>query len=302
MLQTLFNRINLGEPTFAGSLCVFPVYPLDPPAMTLTLIADAVARGEASVEEVEADGDAPWFRRLGIRTRGPQPVLIRDSDLLKGGRQDRTIEQTCLVAGGERTIIPTLCVEQSRSYFSGAHDFSVSRSSVDSVVRSQKMRSSFEGRELQGETWNEVAKVRTSSGLRDGSGSLHEVDELSSARLAKVEAALPPVYLATGVVVVAPAGDRRASIVAEFFADAAACAAAWPGLIRAGAMRCGGDAEAPRVSRTEVRRFLRAAAKAKVAPAPSVGLGQLTRLSFGRSTGTVLSLGDQLVHAALIAA
>ncbi len=301
MLNSLFSRINIGEPASAGPLRVFPVFPLCPPTALVALISDAVAKGLASIEEVDG-GTGAWFRRLGIFNGGRLPLLVRDSDLLKGGRQDRTIEQTCLLPTGQRTVVPTLCVEQSRSHYSGAHDFTVSRSSVDANLRSARMRSASAGRDMQGETWDQVASLRAVSGLRQSGGSLIEVEQLNEERLAALEAALPPVYQATGLVIASARHGAKPALVAEFFSDAPTCAAAWPGLVRAAALRSGVTEKAPRVSRTEVRSFLQAAARAEATTAPVVGLGHLSRLSFGQATGSVLTLDGQVVHAALLAA
>ena len=83
------------------------------------------------------------------------------------------------------------------------------------------MRSSIAGRELQQETWILVSDLRTESGLEENFGSLVDVERMNLARLAKREAQLPPVLLASGVVLVSARRGRRPTVAVELFPDAA---------------------------------------------------------------------------------
>jgi len=295
------KAVNIGEPAAAGGLKVFPLYPLRPAAVTVQLLADAVAHNDATVAE-DAHAEGPWYRRVVVENHGRVALLVRDGDLLLGGMQDRTAERTCIVPPQAKVVIPALCVEQRRSQYAGREDFGVSRTSADPELRSMRIFASVRHQPLQDMTWNMVGKRRESAGIADRGGSLLEVEERVGKRLEESEAALPPVYLACGVAIAWARNRGAPSLHVEVFADAAACAAAWPGLVRAAAQGTCPDAKGPRVSRTELRKLFREAGRAAFEVAPEVGVGNLQRAQFGAGVATILSLEGRLVHASLFAA
>ena len=296
-----FAGLNIGEPSAAGGLKVFPLYPLHPAALEVALLAEAVARDDASIAE-DAHADGPWFRRVVIDNRGKVAVLVRDGDLLLGGMQDRTAERSCVVPAQARVTVPALCVEQRRSHYAGRMDFAVSRTAADPELRSTRVAASMRGESLQELTWSGVATRRASAGIADESGSLRDVEERGAARLKDLEARLPPVHLACGVAIAWTGRGGSVSLHVEIFGSAPACAGAWPGLVRAAAQCTRPKARAPRVSRTELREIFSDAAAARFEDAPAVGAGQLRRADFGKGVATVLSLDGNLVHASLFAA
>lgn len=88
-----------------------------PPADYMTL-EEAIATGLVTVTEKE---DAQ-VRRLQIENRGDRPVFIMAGDVLKGGRQDRTIQSSMIIPGKSgKQEIPSLCVERGR--WSGGKQF-----------------------------------------------------------------------------------------------------------------------------------------------------------------------------------
>ena len=294
------QNLTIGEPTAAGGLKVFPLYPLRPAALDITLLADAVAHNDATIAE-DAEAEGPWYRRVVIDNRGNVAVLVRDGDLLLGGMQDRTAERSCVIPAHARVTLPTLCVEQRRSHYGERKDFAVSRTSADPELRSSRVSASVRGAPLQGLTWEMVAARRKSKGIADGAGSLREVEEGEAARLKEIERKLPPVPLACGVAI-AWTGRKGVELHVEVFGSARSCAAAWPGLVRGAAQCAQPEAHAPRVSRMGLRKFLREAASAKFEAAPPIGAGELRRAQFGGSAATILSLEGRLVHASLFAA
>jgi hypothetical protein len=294
------ESFNIGEPTVAGGLKVFPLYPLHPAAVEVALLADAVAHNDATIAE-DAHAEGPWFRRVVIENRGEIALLVRDGDLLLGGMQDRTAERSCVVPAHARVTVPALCVEQRRSHYAGREDFTVSRTSADPELRSTRVSASMRGESLQDLTWDGVATRRSARGIADGGGSLREVEEREAARLQEIEAKLPPVHLACGVAI-AWTGRKGIEVHVEVFGNAQACTAAWPGLVRAAAQCTGAKARPPRVSRTELRKLFREASAATFEDAPPVGTGHLQRAEFGTGVATILSLEGRLVHASLFAA
>ncbi len=294
------NAVNIGEPTQAGGLKVFPLYPLYPPVLELALLADAVEHNDATISE-DAHAEGPWYRKVVIDNRADVALLVRDGDLLLGGMQDRTAERTCIVPACTRITVPALCVEQQRSEYAGREDFEVSRTSADPHLRSSRIAASVRAQPLQEITWRMVATRRRAASMAGEGGSLRDVHERGSATDG-VELRLPPVHLASGVAI-AWAGDRGApSLHVELFASPAACSRAWAGLVRAARQCVRGNAKAPRVSRTELRKVFGDAGRAQDEVAPDVGVGQLRRAGFRNGVATLLSLDGRLAHASLFAA
>ena len=294
------EAFNLGEPARAGGLQVFPLYPLRPADVDVALLADAVAHRDATIGE-DAHADGPWFRQVIVDNRGDVSVLVRDGDLLLGGMQDRTAERSCVVPARSRVTVPTLCVEQRRSHYAGRQDFAVGRTSADPELRSSRLAASLRGGHVQALTWEMVGARRASRGIADRGGSLREVEERDAAALKAIEEKLPPVHLASGVAI-AWTGPQRTQVHVEVFGSAQACAAAWPGLVRAAAQCTRPNARAPKVSRTELRKLFRLAAKASFHDAPRVGSGELKRAQLESGAATVLTVEGRLVHASLFAA
>jgi hypothetical protein len=299
-LAQLLSRVNIGEPSSAGGLRVFPLFPLDRGAVRYRLLSDALGDGSSQVDELleeeVARENVAWFQRLAVRNRGDAPVLVRDSDVLTGGRQDRKADQPCLIGPASRAIVPVLCVEQGRSHYSGEASFSSSPSSADPELRRIRLREGADDR--QGRSWEHVANRRTSSGLPNAAGSFAELETVQGPALDRVLSKLPPVLHACGLVI---AAHGRVEAV-EIHADVSAVSQAWPALVRSVAQTLPVEAVAPRISRTEIRRYFAAAALADYQALPAFGIAAQQRVTFKGGVGTVLSVGRDLAHVALLAA
>jgi hypothetical protein len=69
------------------------------------------AQGTAVVEESTEDGSVPNLR---VINRGDGPLLIPEGEILVGGKQNRVVNVTVLVAAGATFTLPVNCVEQGR--------------------------------------------------------------------------------------------------------------------------------------------------------------------------------------------
>lgn len=170
-----------------------------------TTLEEAVEAGEAAVHET---GNVT---ELLIENHGPIDLFIHIGDLVKGGRQDRTIGVDFIVPSKSgRLPIPVFCVEHARWHRRGAESGAVF-SKPNNVV-SSKLRAKISSSKSQGVVWSHVAdeqkKISSSAGIEahdDASPSSlmlsYQKREVAEA-LADYEAAfgkaLPPE--ATGVV------------------------------------------------------------------------------------------------------
>lgn len=74
-------------------------------------LSKALTDGLAEVVEQEGGGSVP---QLILRNKGTKAVLASAGDVVLGGKQDRILTETVLVAPGETLSVAVNCVEQGR--------------------------------------------------------------------------------------------------------------------------------------------------------------------------------------------
>jgi hypothetical protein len=170
-----------------------------------TTLEEAVEAGEAAVHET---GNVT---ELLIENHGPIDLFIHIGDLVKGGRQDRTIGVDFIVPSKSgRLPIPAFCVEQDRWHRRG--DESGAMFSKPNHVVSSKLRAKLSRSKSQSVVWNHVSEEQTQLSASANFNACDDVspsslmlsyqkDEMSKA-LAEYEAAFKKVLPsdATGVV------------------------------------------------------------------------------------------------------
>lgn len=91
----------------------------------------------------DGDGDAlivteiSMVRALHVRSRAARPVVVYGDTVLQGGRQDRVVERTVVVAPGAMGLLDVRCVERKRwsSLGPGRDDTFVEAGTLSSLVR-----------------------------------------------------------------------------------------------------------------------------------------------------------------------
>lgn len=147
---------KVSGPYTAGNLSVFFIQgeASSMPGGLLTL-AEALELGKIEVIETGSVGE------LAARNLGDEPIFIQAGDIVKGGRQDRTLQYDLILEPGEEAVpLKSFCVEQGRwSARSGeqADRFAVSLSTLSSkdLKLAAKLRSS------QTEVWEQVAEMQS---------------------------------------------------------------------------------------------------------------------------------------------
>lgn len=147
----LATRYRLGAPLTVQRLTVWPVIDTrtgaGPDAVPLS---KALTDGLAEVVEQEGGGSVPT---LTLRNKGARPVLASAGDVVLGGKQDRILTETVLVAPGETLSVAVNCVEQGRWHPEGGDGFGFGgRGELDlrKTVRTEKDQQA---------TWSKVAEV-----------------------------------------------------------------------------------------------------------------------------------------------
>lgn len=76
-------------------------------------LPEAMQKGKAKIKEVyyKNDADVNW---LQITNESKQALVINNGDMLSGGKQDRMVGETKIIAPGESDYLKVYCIEKGR--------------------------------------------------------------------------------------------------------------------------------------------------------------------------------------------
>jgi hypothetical protein len=144
--------------------------------LAVFLIHDKGARGDEDVvtlEEALKTGavvieETGQVHELVASNKGDRPVYLQAGDVVKGGRQDRTLQRDVMLpAGTKRMPLAAFCVESGRWQARGtepSRHFSSSGKTL--VTRKQKLAAKVAGD--QGEVWKEVEEAQNKLATKMG--------------------------------------------------------------------------------------------------------------------------------------
>ncbi len=119
------------------------------------VLGDALANATALLHET---GNV---NELSIENPSDTDVFIQAGDIVKGGRQDRTLGADFIVpAHSGRIPVPAFCVESAR-WHQRRHESAAHFSSSDEFVSSKKTKAAFRTSRSQREVWSHVAEAQT---------------------------------------------------------------------------------------------------------------------------------------------
>ncbi|MBL7111126.1 MAG: hypothetical protein ISS19_04210 [Bacteroidales bacterium] len=124
----------------------------------------ALDKGDLIIKESQEEG---VVSKLVAFNKTTDFLLLTDMDILKGAKQNRVVNTSCLIAPNSKTELDVSCVERLRWDYTSP-DFKMSPESMDFKMRSAKASSLknmasgiFEGEGVQGKMWNMISdKVR----------------------------------------------------------------------------------------------------------------------------------------------
>jgi len=147
MLEMLTKLFEL--PAFDGASTIngMTVVPLIGNGVKLDylLLSEAQQTGNFSITEVSEDGTVSW---LLAKNETDKKVLLIEGEELLGGKQNRTVNVTILLAELTTTKIPVSCVEKRRWSVKSEH-FIDSCRVVDFNVKSYKLKEYADKREAR---------------------------------------------------------------------------------------------------------------------------------------------------------
>jgi ARG and Rhodanese-Phosphatase-superfamily-associated Protein domain len=171
-MNTPIRQYTIGEPRTAGPLAVFPV--LGPaPQLEYRTFAQATQLG-ALAREIAGSAAV---RSLVVENPMDLPLLLYEGEEVLGAQQNRTFDDSVLVAAGAKLRLDVSCVEAGRWEGSRhAEPLHASPQAADPGLRRLKRaRARSTGRADQGEVWEAVGRRLEEHGVVSRSAAMSDV-------------------------------------------------------------------------------------------------------------------------------
>jgi len=299
LISDTLAGLKLGAPQVHLNLALFPLTAESDRVPRYLLLDDALERKLARVTEVSAEGRVP---ELAFENSSAEKILLVDGDELVGAKQNRILNLTILVGGGQKLVIPVSCVEQGRWRY---HDpeFASAGRALFAKARASKMEQVTESMVTaqarsanQSRIWADVADKVAFCGARSDTLAMGDAYDSRGGQVGAYVRAFRAERRQQGAVV---AIDGR-PVGLELFDSAAAFSRYLEKLVRSYALdaieTAKGEPLAP--SEAEVRSFLDRIRGADCERFPALGEGEDIRLTGKGVAGGALALDDRLVHLA----
>lgn len=140
--------------------------------------APEIASGGLRISEATESGVVAQLLAVNLTDKH---LLLTDSDILVGARQNRIINKAILLAPGTKTTLDVSCVERLRWRYT-SRDFSGSGSSADPSLRKAKAEAMAPSEEsaaghvfdTQSEVWEHISSCMRARKFSDATESYHE--------------------------------------------------------------------------------------------------------------------------------
>ncbi len=289
------------EPQSFANLQLFPlVLPGDHPA-GYAVLDDALAAGTFLLTEVSESASVGDLR---AHNAGDRPVLLIDGEEVVGAKQNRVFNLSILVPAGATVIIPVSCVEagrwrhESRSFSTADHAEYPSARAARNMQVSESLRNMEGPRSDQGEVWREINEKSARMASRSETGAMRDIYEQHRAGIDGYASAFRPLSFQAGAAFVI--SGRPVGV--ELFDSPATFARVLSKLVRSYALDAMEGAPSPGLATAWLLNgFLSAVSEARVEAFPTVGAGEMLRLSGDGITGSALQEADRIVHLAAFA-
>jgi hypothetical protein len=150
-----FDAYQISGPYSFKNLSVFLIHGNDLFASeNMLTLEEAVAAKKLVVHETGS------VNELSVENLSEQPVYIQSGDIVKGGRQDRTIENDHVIMPKSGKVpVGSFCVEQGRWRQRGG-EASGQFSSSKKQLASRELKLAARAAKSQGEVWNQVENMQ----------------------------------------------------------------------------------------------------------------------------------------------
>jgi len=287
------GALRVGDGIALGHMALFPVFHQGESPLRYRVLSEALADGSVEVRE-RPSASVP---ELLLVNRSDSMVLAMDGEEVVGGKQNRIVNASFLIAPKSEAALPVTCVEHGRwhdvapRFGSGEALFFSLKREKEQQVRAN-LRESGRAMADQGAVWDAVAAKQRATKARSATGAMHDIYVDRAEGLAVYEQAFKPVGDAVGMAVAL--GGRMAG--ADLFDQPSTASKLWGKLVRSYAMDAlDGEAGGP-VERARAESLLKRLVGARTESFPSLALGQDLRMDGKGAVGSALVFEGIVVH------
>ena len=182
-LDTL-NDVVFGEMQTYKNVSAVPLFHSNMGPLVYGTLADALRDESLVVSEVSEGGSVP---DLKVINNSEIPVLILSGEELKGGKQNRVLNTSMLVAAKSEIVVPVTCTEAGRWHYSGGYSGGSgamygSGYTVPSNARasgamycSSSLNASGTYRGNQSDSWERFSRYASRTGTHTQTGAMEDV-------------------------------------------------------------------------------------------------------------------------------
>jgi hypothetical protein len=287
------SGLQVGEGVRFDRMTLFPVFHKGESPLRYRVLSEALADGAVEVRE-RPSATVP---ELWMVNRSDDMVFVMDGEEVLGGKQNRIVNASFLIAPNSEVALPVSCVEHGRwhdvapNFGSGEATFFSLRREKEDAVRAN-LRATGRATADQGAVWDAIAAKQRDARVASATGAMNDIYRGRSKGLSDYERAFPVVESAVGMAV---AMNGRMA-VADLFDQPTTAAKLWAKLVRSYAMDAMDGPEGGPVARERAERLLQRVVGARVEVFPSLALGNDLRLAGERAVGSALVFDGIVVH------
>ncbi|MBM3149445.1 MAG: hypothetical protein FJZ88_05375 [Chloroflexi bacterium] len=301
VIEQWLQGVVFGDMFRCRNMVVVPLFSSIDDSPGYLVLEEALKRKVVTVTEVSEGGSVPYLMAVNDSAT---PVLILDGEELVGAKQNRVLNTTVFLKGKSRTKIPVSCVEQGRWAYASRH-FTTSSSVMACELRARKYRGVArslreEGIHCsdQGDVWVDVQDVLSRAGVHSPTRAMKQAFDARKNDLDEYLSAFPWQAGQKGLMVLV--NGEVAGL--DFLSLDEACDKVYPKLLRSYAMNALVNKEkgAGRSSLEKAKAFVGEIASLEEERYQAPGEGWDYRYSGKDVAGSVLVLGDTVLHAAFL--
>jgi hypothetical protein len=149
------TAFNVSGPYKSGNLGIYLIHGHDTtPAQNMITLQEALEKKQVVVHET---GDV---NELSVENKGTLAVFFQSGDIVKGGKQDRTLQHDMILKPMSGVVpIKAFCVESGRWSQRGAESGSQFTKSSN-MLASKGLKMAAKQKASQGDVWNEVQSLQ----------------------------------------------------------------------------------------------------------------------------------------------
>lgn len=285
----LAGNLSVGEPFAHENLTIFPLTGSGPASTSLVMLDEAIRSGRVRVSEK----DGGEVNAVRMRNSGKTYVFGMAGEIVSGAKQDRMLKNDILLPPESGWLeVPVYCTEHGR-WHGQSHNFG-----SKGYVAAGRVRNAAAKTSSQSDVWAEVGAARDAVGAggeTEAFGRVFEQEDIQARarpyerKLERLPASCPD---AQGVLVAV--GSRI--VCCDVFGAKELFRRMWPKLLKSYVVDAISQTGQGTLSLEQARRFIRGASQAKATTEPSIGAGQLLRVTTPGASGSALVFRNSVVH------